>query len=86
MQLTETEYNEALQLGFIADCARLPVNSFAEACYNSNSFNEIKYCKTEEADECDCKNWNITPDEWREHQIMAICHAMFLYEELHSED
>ena len=46
---------------------------FAEACYDQNSARELKACLfREEADEADCKEWNITPQEWRAGIISAI--------------
>lgn len=39
---------------------------FAKACYEQNSAGELKACLfRDEADETDCKQWNITPNEWR---------------------
>lgn len=40
-------------------------NTFAAACYNDNSIAElIESLALPQADETDCDNWDITPDEW----------------------
>jgi hypothetical protein len=36
------------------------VKDFAEACYNQNSFEELKDARIEEADETDMKTWGLT--------------------------
>ena len=53
--------------------------TFAEACYNMNSILELKEMYNNEADSSDMKQWNITPDEWKENIALAI-------EELESDE
>jgi hypothetical protein len=45
---------------------------FAEACYDQNSLNELKFTLTDAADETDMKIWNLTEAEWREALKIAI--------------
>jgi len=37
---------------------------FADACY-TNSLDELRAAVTEAPDLVDCREWSITPDEWR---------------------
>jgi hypothetical protein len=54
-------------------------NTFAAACYNMNSVEELMTILDAyapgEADETDCATWSITPTEWRE-QIEAALTAL----------
>lgn len=50
----------------------LKQNTFAEACYNQNSINELKIALSEEPDETDMRTWNITPIEWYEQIMLAL--------------
>ena len=45
---------------------------FAEACYNQNSLNELKFSLKGAADETDMLTWNLNEDEWREAIKIAI--------------
>ena len=45
---------------------------FAEACYNQNSLNELKFSLKGAADETDLLTWNLTEAEWREALKIAI--------------
>ena len=48
-------------------------NTFAASCFNDNSYNElINALLLKKADETDCKNWNITPTEWRKSKAEAL--------------
>lgn len=41
------------------------VKEFAIACYDTNSIEDLELSLlNDEADETDCKTWNITSDEW----------------------
>lgn len=40
--------------------------SFAEACYDDNSIDELRAALDGEADAGDCKEWGITENEWRD--------------------
>ena len=45
---------------------------FAEACFNQNSLNELKYSLKGAADETDLLIWNLTEAEWREALKIAV--------------
>ena len=47
-------------------------NTFAEACYDMNTLKELKAALTQDADESDMKEWNLTEQEWREQIELAI--------------
>ena len=70
-------------------CHRLGDNTFAEACFDDNSMDElIKALVEPEADEYDCKTLSITPTEWRDQielglraKIEHVCEtASYLYD------
>jgi hypothetical protein len=47
--------------------------SFAAACYSDNSVNElIDALSGSAADKTDCRNWEITPTEWRFQITLAL--------------
>jgi hypothetical protein len=46
--------------------------NFADACYEMNDYGELKACLFMEADENDCKEWNITKEEWHKAIRKAI--------------
>jgi len=51
----------------------LPENSFAAACYEQNSVCELIDALTgPSADPLDCKEWRITPTQWRAAIEMAL--------------
>lgn len=42
------------------------LDGFAEACFNDNSIDDlVEALHMEAADTTDCKNWQITPSQWR---------------------
>lgn len=45
---------------------------FAEACYDQNSLQELKFSLKGAADETDLLTWNLTEAEWREALKIAI--------------
>lgn len=47
-------------------------NSFAEACYNQNSIQDLEKALNEKANKSDCKAWEITANEWREQIKLAL--------------
>ena len=47
-------------------------NTFAEACYEMNSIEELKEALTRKPDTADMKQWNLTEDEYRENIELAI--------------
>ena len=55
---------------------RIESNTFAAACYNMNSIDDLTKVLTDhapgEADMIDCKAWNISPTEWREQIELAL--------------
>jgi hypothetical protein len=42
------------------------LNGFAEACYNQNSIAELINALRGEPDEADCKEWNMSRQDWRD--------------------
>ena len=47
-------------------------NTFAEACYDMNSINDLENALKGDADETDMKTWGITDEEWREQIELAL--------------
>lgn len=47
-------------------------NTFAAACYNQNTIEELKEGLSGPADQADMKAWGLTADEWRQQIQMAI--------------
>lgn len=42
------------------------LEGFAEACYDTNTFEDlISALESRTADKGDCKQWNLTPTQWR---------------------
>lgn len=79
MKLTAEQYADATAKGFKAYWHNL--DGFAEACFDTNVYDDLKDCKTATADETDMAGWEIDADEWRDAQIEAIELAMAHYEE-----
>lgn len=46
--------------------------TFAEACYNMNSIEELELALIQTADENDMKQWSLTETEWRENIELAL--------------
>ena len=47
--------------------------SFAAACYNDNTIDDLIDALNESAaDKTDCKNWGITPTEWRSQITLSL--------------
>ena len=47
-------------------------NSFAAACYDSNSINDLKAALAGAADKNDMAEWGLGETEWREQIELAI--------------
>lgn len=47
-------------------------NTFAEACYNQNSIEELEAAINQDPDETDMREWDLSGDEWREQIEIAI--------------
>ena len=47
-------------------------NTFAEACYNMNSAEELEQGLRGDADEADMDAWGITAEEWRDQIVVAL--------------
>lgn len=47
-------------------------NTFAAACYDTNTAEELEVALRGPADENDCKEWGITADQWREQIQLAL--------------
>jgi len=69
---TSEDATKLAALGFLAKTLKLTpqqhhLDGFAAACFDDNSNDElIEALKMRAADETDCKNWEITPSQWRE--------------------
>lgn len=51
---------------------KIESGSFAAACYDSNSIDDLKMALVGSADANDCAAWDITAIEWREQIELAI--------------
>jgi hypothetical protein len=52
---------------------RIEENTFAAACYNDCSIDQLKASlKRRAADKSDCAAWNIKPREWRNSIKLAL--------------
>lgn len=51
---------------FIAD------NTFAAACYNNNTADELEFVLRAEADQTDLETWGLTEDQYKEEIEKAI--------------
>ena len=47
------------------------VRAFADACY-TNALDELREALAGPADAADCREWHLTPVEWREAVITAL--------------
>jgi predicted Zn-ribbon and HTH transcriptional regulator len=57
------------------------LTGFAEACFDTNSVPElIEGLLERSADKTDCKQWNITPTQWREAIKQALEFRLFCME------
>lgn len=50
-------------------------NTFAAACYNQNSIDDLVKALEDGPDATDCKTWGITETEWKE-QIKTALQAL----------
>jgi hypothetical protein len=51
---------------------RIQDNTFAAACYDQNSVEELVQALAYGPDETDCKTWGITPSDWVEQINQAL--------------
>ena len=47
-------------------------NTFAAACFDQNSIEELEQSLAGEADADDCATWDITPAQWRASVELAL--------------
>jgi len=80
MELTKTQY-EALKSNGIESVETIEENSFSEACYNGNCYEDLENYETAIADSVDMKQWGISEEDWRESQKTALQYAMYWYED-----
>jgi hypothetical protein len=52
----------------------LETNSFAAACYDQNTIEELVTCLSGQVDRTDCDTWKLSDQEWRD----AIADALML--------
>ena len=52
-------------------------NTFAAACYNDNTIEDLENALRGEADLTDCETWKLTPAEWREQIELALAHLRY---------
>lgn len=50
----------------------IETGTFAEACYDMNTIEELELALTQSADKNDMKQWSITEKEWRENIELAL--------------
>lgn len=79
MKLSNTEYQFLKKSGLKSNAKNL--RPFAEACFNSNSYNELKDFINSEIDETDLKTWNISGEECRDCKKDALELAMHYFED-----
>lgn len=79
MKLSAEQYADAKARGFSA-LKRSSLDGFAEACYDQNSYDDLKDCKTARPDTADMREWDLSAQEWRDAQAEAIEAAMEDYE------
>lgn len=79
MELTAEQYKDATARGFKAYWHKL--SGFAEACFDTNVYDDLKDCKTAEPDDSDMSGWEIDAEEWRDAQAEAIELAMAHFED-----
>ncbi len=46
--------------------------SFAEACFNQNSIEELEACLKRDADKTDLKEWDLTEEEYFKQISIAL--------------
>ena len=46
--------------------------SFAEACYDMNSIEELRESMSADGDAADMRNWGLTSDEYKDQIALAI--------------
>ena len=51
-------------------------NTFAEACYDTNSIYELENALYSDADETDLKTWGISADEWTDSIRKALAEKL----------
>lgn len=51
---------------------KIETNTFAAACYDQNSIDELEEALAGQADATDCENWGLTPEEWRAEIELAL--------------
>lgn len=79
MELSKKEYSELVKSGLKSSDSSL--SPFAEACYDSNSYDELKNFSNDEPDDADMKTWDISDGEWRDCQKEALELAMYYFED-----
>lgn len=47
-------------------------NTFAAACYDRNTAAELEAALQGPANEQDCAEWGISPEEWRDQIALAL--------------
>ena len=47
-------------------------NTFAAACYDQNSIEELELALSGSADQTDMQTWGLTEKQWREQIAMAL--------------
>lgn len=51
---------------------KIEPGTFAEACYEQNSISELRAALYRDADQSDCEQWGLTPEQWREQIALAL--------------
>ena len=83
MYKTSENATKLAALNFMATTLNLKprghrLDGFAEACFNDNSIDDlVEALRMRSADKTDCKNWEITPSQWRKSIKEALESRLF---------
>jgi hypothetical protein len=82
-RISSKEYAEIIEYGIITSKPLPNQNQkwarFAEACYNQNTVDELLSALHSPADEDDCREWGITPSEWKQAIVDALAAKAYDY-------
>lgn len=59
----------------------IPDNTFAAACYDQNTVEELMEALSNGPDEQDMRDWSLTADEWRAQVALALAEKRALASE-----
>lgn len=56
----------------MTDTISIPENTFAAACYEQNSIDELEQALRDGPDSSDMQEWSLNAEEWRDQVQMAL--------------